>query len=236
MALVGIDYLKTYLGITTTASDGQLQVFLDQASAAVTDYCGRDFLARTYPGAGEDGGGDNGIYCGDGSRFLVIRQRPITSIQSIYHDPSANFGTNPDGSFTSATLMVEGSDYVVHWDSCLPGTTTKASRCGIIERVGTSWPSLAAYTPGKLVYHPIPTRGTIKVSYTAGYTTIPHAIRNAVVQLAAFIRRNYDKGGSMTSESLGGYSYSLGSPSSSGQFPELGSIRAMLAKYVEIPV
>lgn len=235
MAGVGLDYLKTYLGVTSTSGDGQLQVFLDQAWALVVDYCGRDFASRSYPGANEDGSGDNGIYCGDGSRFLILRQRPVTSITTLHLDYSAEWGTNPDGAFASATLLTEGEDFVVHWDSCLPGTTTKASKCGILERIGTVWPGGVLHQRGKLVAQPIPARGNIKVAYVAGYSTIPLAIRNATCQLAALIRRNSKVGAAIQSESLGGYSYSLAGPSS-GQFPEFGTIRQALAKWREVVI
>lgn len=235
MALVAIDVFKTRLGVTGTSQDGQLQQFLDEASAMVIDYCGRDFATRSYPGAEDDGSGDSGLYCGDGSRILIVRQRPITAISSLYLDQSAEWNTNPDGAFASATQLTEGRDFAVRWDTCLPGTTTKASKCGIIERIGNTWPAMALYQPGKLGIQAVPARGNIKIAYTAGYTTIPQAVQSAVMQIATLLRRNADKGAPMSSESLGGYSYSLAGPQL-GQFPELGSVRAALSPWREVVI
>lgn len=235
MAAIGLDTFKTWLNVTGTAQDARLQMFLDHASARVGELCQRNWLSTTYPAAGEDGIGDSGYYSGNGSRYLVIRQRPITSVVSLFLDNSAQFGTNPDGSFATATQLTEGVDFAVHWDGCLPSTSTKCSNCGIIERIGGVWPSGVAYSPGKLNIQPIPARGNIKISYVAGYTVVPQTVRDAILQLATLIRRNSDKGGNMSSESLGGYSYSL-MGNQSGQLPELGSIRDMLSKYVELPV
>lgn len=237
MALVGIDYLKTYLGIaaTNTAGDGQLQIFLDFASADVVGYCGQDFVQRTYPGAGEDGKGDSGLYCGDSSRHLILRQGPIASITSLALDPTGEFDTHPDGSFASATLLTEGTDFVVHWDGCFPSSTTKCSRSRIVERIGTWWPGNAAYRPGSLTAQPIAARGNIKVAYVGGYPVVPTKIKNAICKLAAFNRKNFDLSGQVSSESLGGYSYSLQGPMA-GQYPELGSIRELLSGFCEVVI
>ncbi len=237
MALVGLDVWKTRLGVTGTTTDGQLQQFLDEASAMVIDYCGTDFSSRNYPGAVEDGNGDSGLYCGDGSRRFVLRQVPVLyGSLSIWLDNSAEWGTNPDGSFVTATLLTEGRDYVAPWDGCLPGTTTKCSRSGIIERINGAWPGMTMFTAGKLVGQYIPARGNIKVAYTAGYTSVPMAVQSAVMQLATGLKRTAKVGAGIQSESLGGYSYSLAAGGASGAFPELGTIRASLAKFREIPV
>ncbi len=234
MSLVSLDYFKTFLKITATTDDAFNQICLDMASASVVAAIGVDVLQTTYPAAAESGRGDSGYYSGNGSRLLILRNWPVTAVASVYLDPTGRFDENPDGSFAAATLLTYGTDYVIRWDGCLPGTTTKCSKQGIIERVGSCWPGGVAYVRGMLTRQPIPAMGNIKVAYTAGYpsTAIPYPIREAVCMLAAYIRRNNRTGGNIQSESQGGYSYSLSSPMA-GQYPELASIRGTLAPFRE---
>lgn len=230
MALVGIDEFKTWLGITSTSEDAQLQMFLDGASAAVTEYTGMDFTTRTYPTASDDGSGDNGIYCGNWHDRIILRQGPVTSVTSVHLDGSANFATNPSGAFATATLLVEGTDYVVEWDGCLPGTSTKCCRSRFLRKIGGVWPGITAFTAGAVIGQAGMARGNIKVVYTAGYSTLPISIKTAILQLATAVRHDSDKGNQVQSESLGGYSYSLLS-GAAGKWPELGSTRQLLAKW-----
>jgi len=234
MAFVSLTYLKQFMRVTGTADDDNNQIYLDIAFGSVIEYLGRDIVQTTYPAAADAGRGDAGYYSGNGRRRLVLRQRPITDIASVYLDPSARWGQNPDGSFATATLLVEGTDYGIPWDGCLPGTSTKCCHTGFIERIGSVWPGGVAFTPGNLTAQRVPAQGNIRIAYTAGYpaTAVPTPIRGAICQLAAFIRRNAKSGGNLSSESLGAYSYSLFGPMAQ-QYPELGSIRGMLSSFRE---
>lgn len=234
---IGLDYFKAFIGIaaSNTAGDATLQIYLDNAWAAFIKAVGRDIVQTTYPAAPDVGTGDSGFYSGNGTRTLLLRQRPaIVSGLTVYLDGSGRFGANPDGAFASTTQLVYGRDYILRLDGCLPGTSTQCSYSGILERVGTTWPGRSAYSVGDVTLQPTPGQGNIKIVYTAGWPTIPHDIRQAVCQIAAYIRRNADKGGSMTSESLGGYSYSLAQQATSGTVPELGSLRSVVAAYKEV--
>jgi len=233
-ASIGLDYFKDTIGIasTNTAQDSRLQIYLDAAWAGFINEVGRDIIQTTYPAAPDVGRGDNGIYSGGGYRQILLRQRPaITTGMEVYLDSSGRFGQNPDGSFATATKLTYGTDYCLRTDGCLPGTSTVCSYSGILERVGTNWPGRAKYTPGQVTLQPTDGGGNIKVIYTGGWPTIPYDIRSCVCQIAAYIRRNADKGGSMTSESLGGYSYSLGAQVAAGAVPEMGSIRKTVLDY-----
>lgn len=236
MALATIDYLKSFLGITSSSTDedASLQIYLDAACAAFKTEVGRDLESTTYPSASTDGPGDSGFYSGNGSRILVVRQRPLVSISALYLDASGRFGVNPDGSFATATQLVYGTDFVIPFDGCLPGTSTKCSYAGFIERVGTVWPGRVQYSPGTITMRPIPHIGNIKVAYTAGFTTVPPDIKVAVCQVAAFIRSGADKGGPLQSESLGGYSYSRASAAMGA--PEMGTVRSVVRKYKQLSI
>lgn len=239
MALVGLDYWKESLGISAsnTAQDARLQIYLDQSSRAFCQEVGRDIVQTTYPSAPEFGVGDSGYYSGNGTRYLRLRQYPaIATSIAVYVDNSGRFGANPDGAFAASTLLVYGTDYVLQFDGCLPGTSTLCSSRGILERVGGYWSNRSAYVPGQISGQSIDGMGNIKVAYTAGFPTVPHDVRLAICSIAAYVRRNADKGGAITSESLGGYSYSLASAAAGGAFPELGSARATVVKYREVAI
>ncbi len=233
---VGLDYFKTFLGIpqNNTTQDDKLQLYLDASWAGMLSEIGRDIDQATYPSAPMIGRGDSGFYSGNGSRTLRLRQRPaIASGMQIWLDNSGRFGENPDGSFATATLLVYGTDYVLKMDGNLPGTQTQCSYAGILERVATVWPGSLQYTPGQVCLQPIPQQGNIKVIYTAGWPIVPYDLRLACCQIAAGIRRTAKVGGPITSESQGGYSYSLAGALAAGQIPEMGTIRQVLAKYKE---
>lgn len=240
MALVTLTYFKSFLGMpsTNTSQDTYLQVYVDQASRAFLSEIGRDIVQTNYPAAATDGQGDSGYYSGNGTSKLRLRQYPVIAAGlTVYVDNSGRFGANPDGAFdSSSTLLTYGTDYVLQLDGCLPGTSTKCSYSGILERVGTIWPQRAQYTPGQISLQPIDGLGNIKVAYTAGFPTVPNDIQMAVVTIAAYIRRCADKGGPISSESLGGYSYSLASGAMASTMPELGSVRQVVNKWREISV
>jgi len=233
--MIGLDYFKDFIGVSAsnTAQDTRLQIYLDAATKVFCSEVGRDIVQTTYPAASEFGRGDDGYYSGNGRRELLLRQRPVIATGlAVYLDASGRFGQNPDGSFDSTTtLLVYGTDYVLRTDGCLPGTSTKCSYCGILERVGTVWSAKTAYTPGQLIGDMISGQGNIKVVYTAGFPTVPYDVRMAVCQIAAFIRRQADKGVSVNSESLGGYSYSVGQQAVNGQTPEMGGVRKTVLDY-----
>jgi hypothetical protein len=161
----------------------------------------------------------------------------VTAITSVYVDNTGRFGENPDGAFAAATLLVEGRDYVLQVDGCLPNSSTPCSYSGILLRIGSTWPIGTAYD-GRVTSATAPIHGNIKIAYTAGFATVPRDVRNACLMLATANHRNADKGGAVSSESLGGYSYSLNGSAngSASSFPEFGSIRAMLRPFKEVLV
>lgn len=232
MAFVSLDYLKQFMRVTNTADDDNNQIYLDLAFGSVIEYLGRDIAQTTYPAAAEGGRGDAGYYRGNGRRRLVLRQTPVTAVSAVYFDPSGRWGQNPDGSFATATLLVAGTDYAIPWDGCLPNSSTQCCYTGFLERISGVWSASFGFVPGMLTAQVVPGQGDIKVAYTAGYpaTAVPTPIRGAICSLAAWIRKMSKNGAYLNSESLGAYSYSLAQPMAQ-QWPELGSIRGMLASF-----
>lgn len=247
MSLATLANFKLILGITTSTQNTLLQLYLDAADAAVRSYLQRGKNRAAFTSWPESGS-DTMYLDGTGRQELVLPFRPVTAIASIYLDLGANYGTT-SGAFGSSTLLTEATDYVMVRDD---GATTSSS--GIVRRLGGSttasgnfwgWdpndtvglgplPSLTAGRGGPF-WPRIP--GSIKITYTAGFATVPTDLSMAALAIASYIRRTAPLGGvPLSSESLRDYSYSLGTSGAIGQMPELGSARMLLAKYRSITV
>lgn len=239
MAIASVSQIKLMLGISGSSEDARLAALLAAASSAIISYTGMDFESHSF-GSGATatsyGFGDSGYYSGENTRFLVLRQRPVTAIASIYQDPTGRFGDNPDGSYASDSLLVAGTDYVLRWDGTLPGATTRCSYCAIVERINGIWPGMFMYQRGTINPALGNHQGNIKVTYTAGYTTVPSDIVYAVSLLVATMRRSAVYGGmSVNSEHFEDYGYTLGSVGSSA-ITQIGELRQILARYKDIPI
>lgn len=73
--------IKTMLGLTTSGQDSLIAIIKANVEAWAKNYCGRDFLVSSY----------TEYHDGDGSAILRVRQRPITTVTSIYSDPARLF-------------------------------------------------------------------------------------------------------------------------------------------------
>lgn len=217
-----------------------LPSLIPQADRVIKNWCGQDLELTTYPGAAVNGKGDSGYYSGNNQRDIVLRQRYVQSIISVNVD-SNGFGGQAPGAFGAGTLLTSGVHYMLDYDYAEGGNP--ASSCGLLRKIGgAGFDFFGGYYPyawggGKLAAYRMPTwvRGdlNIKVSYTAGFATIPADLVMAMGTLIAWFIRNQPSGSPLTSESLGGYSYSVMSMGI-GQAPELGSLRQVLTQYREI--
>jgi len=99
-------------------------------------------------------------YDGRGSHRLVLNRRPVSSITSIYDDL--------DRDFTEDTL-IDADDYVLYPDE------------GIVEfkNTASTFPSTAAYFYDG--------QRNVKVTYVAGYETIPTDVEQACLMLVALL-------------------------------------------------
>lgn len=221
MSLTTLEQVKYFLNVPqdVTANDMWLDSLREAAEANIKSYCKRDFESQAY----------TDYYSGNNTRYLVLRQRPVTTVTSVYMDEKGRFGQNPDGSFASTTLLVEGTDYVLTLDQ------TSTSSCGVLQKVGGVWPEIhRQYWHNKISGESAPAIGNIKVTYTAGYTTIPMDLQYACCWIVSFMRRNITIGGQLGKELIGDYSYELLSPRFMGNLPpELATARQVLARYRE---
>lgn len=230
MSLSSLVSLKVLLGVSGSSQDTLLQQLLDAADAAVKRYCKRDLESQSY----------TDYFDGPGHRDLLLRQRPVTAVGSVYEDAGGYYGAVA-GAFAASTLLTSGTDYALVKDG--PGGRGESGMLRRLRPAGLVWamPGWGDPTTGTLfggIRGPVWPSGTgnLRVAYTAGYVDVPDDLAQAVNQLAAWMRVAAPRGGIIpTNESLGRYSYGLGQVASTGlsSAPELGSTRQLLAAYRE---
>lgn len=145
---------------------------------------------------------------GTGTNALILSSTPVLSAGlEVREDISAN-GGQASGAFPDSTLLTKGEDYYLEIDEPASGR----SRCGILRRVGALWPNISR---------------SVKVTYVCGSLAISASdsalITNAICMSVASQFRfwkstfNVSKGGApVSSESIGKYSYSVGSGNRAG--------------------
>lgn len=221
MAIIDIATAKALIGITGQDENSKVSLLCDAADSAIKRYLGRDIERQTYPGTVMHGRGDSGYYSGNGSRYLVLRQRPVISVTSIHLDHAGNWGSS-ETAFPAESLLVAGRDYALVPDGF-------GSYRGVVERLRGVWVRPRWYRVGEMHLDPQTAQGNIKIAYTAGYDPVPPDLTQAAALLIAHWRRIGDKGGTMQSESLGGYSYSMAAIE--GGMP--AEVKMLLARYRE---
>ena len=146
---------------------------------------------------------------GNGKDELFLAHRPLTSVTGVWVDPDGYYGKGTDA-FPSANEWTEGSYFVPQSEEA---AEQNASMLVAINRV---WPE---------------GRGNIKVTYTAGYETIPADLELAANTLIALIRKGAEEGGMLASERLDQYAYQLLTHDNSNLTPEAGTVRSILSRY-----
>lgn len=145
-----VSNLKSFLQITSSTHDAKLTTLKAEVEQLVNGYCGRDFIVPSTP--------YTEFYDGDGSQRLIVNQRPIISIASIYIDPSC--------------LFAEASA-VPNLNSGSPAeliSNARQLRAGIVELFSY------AFLRG---------RRSVKITYSAGYATMPTDLQRAVKLICA---------------------------------------------------
>lgn len=126
---------KSWLGITSTTDDQALSRLISQVSQVIRAYCSRaSFLSKTY----------NETYDGQGSRFINLRQWPVTNVAAL-----AVGGTSIVAGTYGSNGTPQNSGYFFDaWDGVSAGRPAKLSLLGYSFYEGLQ---------------------NISVSYTAGY-------------------------------------------------------------------
>lgn len=160
---------------------------------------------------------------GDGTEKLLLRHRPVQSVASVYVDDDGYFGQGTDP-FPASTLLTAGTDYCLQRDT--PSSQIEQSKAGILLRIGNVWPDLYRNRRGLLVAEQSLGVGNIKVTYTAGWGTVPLTDQSAVHQMVGLMRTTQGLGGSIRSLSLDYFSFTLATAAETKE--EVQSIKKML--------
>jgi len=216
MAITTISAFKTYAGISGTAEDAFLTQILPQVEAALAAEMGRQIESANV----------TEYYSGTGTNSLWLRKTPVQSITSAYQDDDAYFGTASDP-FPAATLLTAGTDYALQVDQPTGGGT--ASMGGRLFRIGGVWSRPFAARSGTLLAAPSDAIGNIKVTYVAGWSTVPTNIVLAVHLMLAQFRNQRGTGGPLQSESLDYWSATYMTPDTIAS--AVGSVQYLIKTY-----
>lgn len=195
MALTTVAALKTYLGETVTTFDNVYGSLIAEVEAAIKRRLRNNIERATYT---------NIVLDAPATEDLGLAQTPVlTSGLTVYYRGDARGDTSK---FTSDYLLTRGTDYQLVTD---PDNASQ-SRCGILRRFYRLWGVGRVSGVNSLVPRIEPEPGAVMVTWTAGYSPIPHDLILAVhlATMALFTRRQY--GAAITSNSWNGGSYSLG--------------------------
>jgi len=232
--LATLPQLKSFLGITTTDDDTQWLSCLAAADAAVKKYL------HWNP---EQTVGIVKFLDGTGVAELVMPGLPVSlAVSEVRVDINGGYGQVPN-SFGDDTILVLGVNYLVDAENGI-------LRMYLMPQLGwwlfpqgnqlgptIYWGGLSRSGVVPAYWPRIP--GSVKVTYTNGYSSIPADLQMATCQLAAAIFRNSPLGGNLmaTSDSYIDVteSYSQIQVEAYGllQLPALGTTRQLLAAYRE---
>lgn len=93
--LTTIQLVKSFLHITDTNDDDNLQTILTSVSKYVSSYCGRDFISATF----------TEYFNGDLQDSIALLNSPVTSITSIHDDTARGY---------SAGTLVDTANYAFY--------------------------------------------------------------------------------------------------------------------------
>lgn len=136
---------KTYMGITSTNSDTEIDFLIPKVSDLVKSYCRRTFVDNVSEIKIE--------YFDGGFKEFLLKETPLITVSSVAY--SSNYGK-------TYTSLVKYTDWVIKGDSII------------------------SLNPGGF---PEAING-YKVSYFAGYATIPGDLKLAVLDLVEYYSRN----------------------------------------------
>lgn len=186
-------------GVTAAAaSDALLAASLGGVQASITSFIGFDPL----PGTAVE------YYDGAGTPVVTLARKYVFSVSEVRLDAAGRYGQGTPTPFADATILPAGS-----WALQLRGT----DRTGLLIRAnGAVWPGTWGRVTGRLSPTPMPSYGSVKVTYAYGLTgdpddtTVPPDILEALYAEAAARTSAWKTGlGAETSSTLDGHSVSI---------------------------
>ncbi len=199
MALTSLSNLKQYLNVTTSDEDAFLTLLLAGVEAEFLSLVMRNIEQASYTEYLDGPGGVEPVCL-----YLSLTNYPVraTPAPVVYEDPDGNWGS-PSGSFP-APALTSGTDYALVLDSA-DGSYSESGR---LYRINRAWPYLYRRRGWTLGTTPDGVQGCVKVTYTAGYPTVPADIQDAIYQTCAW-RRKMRIGMFQTAQSYDGGSKSF---------------------------
>jgi hypothetical protein len=225
VAILTLEEAKTILGVTNGDEDDALDLLVAGACAAVEKFVGRKIERAAY----------TEYLDGQGYPDLVLRQRPVASVEGVRLDWAGYYGAGP-GAFPAETALVEGVDFVLVRDD------GGESISGLLRKIGPRSGRSGTVTPARARPAWPEGQGNVRVAYTAGYDPVPDDVKVVAAGLVGYWRRSLPNGGlGPTGEKLGEYQYTLGQLQQAGSsalasLGEFGSARQILGKYKEFPL
>lgn len=185
--------IKSYLLMPPgyTLEDVRLTAWLAQVGAVMEEYLGRIIGQNSY----------TEFYDGQGTENLLLKQRPIYSVQNLWYNCAGYWGdpnlVNPGSVFqTPQDLLIEGQDYAIRRDQ-----PDGSSRSGILYKIDDIWEPFIRRRPGILSPTVEIGYGNLMVEYTAGYATVPLDLTLACDMCVAYLRSWAPYGRPLSSES-----------------------------------
>lgn len=194
MAYLNIETFKQFIGVpvATTTNDQLFSLILTGIEQAIDTWCGWPLALATV----------TEYYSGDGTPDLRLDRYPLNAaadVAGVWEDWNGNWGQT-SGSFNATTsLLTLGTDYAVKVEG--------VSKRPVLVRLFAVWPYLNRYPVGRLSPLLGESQGTVKVTYSAGFTTqAPADVISAAYAEAAAIWASRRIGyGLQTSAGLDGY-------------------------------
>lgn len=239
MALTSIDEVLTGLQVRLTGDaslDGPTTVRYDMLRQVV------EAAVKQYVKWPIEAPADDVTTYLDGKGYMDVYLRPwTTAVTAVYLDQGgyAGQGVTP---FPASTLQTAGRDYYVVLDDERRGALI--AQGGILRRIASpnvwAFPSDMVWYRGQggLAWRRGPYwpagMGNIKVVYTYGFApgNIPQDIKLAVVTAVGIARNSILRGGPLSSENLGDYSYNVNINLKDRDFV---GVQSLLASYRDTP-
>lgn len=150
-------------------------------------------------------------YGGTDTTQLCLRARPVyaTPNPAVRVDQDGNFGAT-SGAFAAETALTYGEDYALKIDQ----DDGLRSRSGILIKLTGRWERRRIRQAGLLATFTGPSPGSIRVTYTGGYTAddLPPPFRLAAQLLISKLRYVFPLGVELSSEGYEERSISVAAP------------------------
>ena len=166
--------VKNFLGValTDTTQDALLTMLMGDATAVIDNFTKRRLEQDTY----------TEYYSGNGSRFVILKQRPVWSVLNVWLDYNGYYGqaVNQDGSppFADATTLQTPGTYDLVLDDTIAGP------------VPAAWNGALAYVEGQNVTGSDSNPYTCAVANTGNNPTTSPAFWTRITDTNALVSKS----------------------------------------------